>query len=1257
MHLQSLELFGFKSFADKAIFDFHEGVTAIVGPNGCGKSNLLDAVRWVLGEQSAKSLRGGEMADVIFNGTDSRKPLSFAEVSLTFTDCAGELNVDWNEVRVSRRVYRDGNSEYLLNKTPCRLRDIQNLFADTGVARAAYSMMEQGKIDLLLSSRPEDRRAVFEEAAGITKYKAQKREALRKLEATEANLLRIGDVIKEVKRQIGSLQRQAGKARRYQALHADLRVLDTHYSRKQLEALERELAACRAEIKRLAESEQNTRGKINSGEKEIAQERGALDKIDIQIADARAEVQRLESQIAAHRNRIEFNQQRAQELAELIERAQKEIGLVEAKHSQETRQIQEADSLIQGNKQVFEAREVELKNLSDELTQLRAQRTARERSVEELRIALARSESKISALEDELTGLTARREATAAQIDALASDISEGKEATEEIAVEIANARAATANEQQQLQSLLAEAQSAEENLHQQQKLLAEAEKSVIEFERTLAEKKSRLEILRQLNEKGRGLAEGSQAVLTEMGDQFREAIVSPLVSQLDVDPKFIAAIEAVLGRNLHAIILSDGDAAAEIIARLTREKLGQAALLLPQAHAPLSQSVRTMLPKTALTWAIEKVAAPGSLEELVRQLLQGVAIFSKLEQALECKKDEPTLAMATLAGEFVSAEGIVFGGSGTAKSDSLLERKAEIANLGKEETSLLERRDALVQKRDEARAAVETASKNLNESRERHRATHLAHSTSAGTISLLEREQSNAARKIETLQSERKTLEQQIGAAAERIAQLQRELDNARVELTKQQAEQEAAETAGKEAIARESETAEKLNELRLSTATDRQRHENLLAQRQAMETREAELAEVITARRTDISSYETKLAAQDSESRESSAAIEEQTARCREAEASTAAIAKTRAARVSVIGEHETALRRLRDSLSELQDQRGHQQVRESQVQMQIDNLSANVSRRYQLDLRAFGPDQPAFEKTLRVQLKRWIDRSAGDVNNGGEAASNLASRSEIAIDRDLRDEDLQNLIVDLTRQLDNMGPVNLDAVHEYDQLQERYQFLETQNNDLTNSRRELLDVIARINSTTRKMFAETFAQIRVNFREMFAELFDGGRADLSLMDEMDPLNCGIDIVAKPPGKQLQSISLLSGGERAMTAVALLFAIYMVRPSPFCVLDEIDAPLDESNINRFIRVLDRFVAQSQFIIITHNKRTIAKADVLYGVTMEERGVSKLVGMKLTAPPAGEQSAPASATISSQRQFALAENEHGEPKSTFAAR
>jgi chromosome segregation protein len=306
-----------------------------------------------------------------------------------------------------------------------------------------------------------------------------------------------------------------------------------------------------------------------------------------------------------------------------------------------------------------------------------------------------------------------------------------------------------------------------------------------------------------------------------------------------------------------------------------------------------------------------------------------------------------------------------------------------------------------------------------------------------------------------------------------------------------------------------------------------------------------------------------------------------------------------------------------------------------------MKIDNLIEHISRSYHVDLHAFTSDELAFEKTLSAQIKR-----SEKLESGGPATRGLP---------ELAHQDVERLIADLRTQLDNMGPVNLEAVQEYDELEERYKFLEAQNTDLTNSRRELLDVIARINSTTRKLFAETFAQVRANFKEMFAELFGGGRADLSLLDQNDPLNCGIEISARPPGKQLQSISLLSGGERAMTAIALLFSIYMVRPSPFCVLDEIDAPLDESNINRFLRILDRFIAQSQFVIITHNKRTIAKADVLYGVTMEERGVSKLVGMKLTTPPPAEQAVTPAELVASQRQFALAENENGERKTSHA--
>jgi len=1199
MHLQSLELFGFKSFADKTILNFHEGITAIVGPNGCGKSNVLDAVRWVLGEQSAKSLRGEEMADVIFNGSETRKPVGFAEVSLNLTNCEKDLGIDWHEVRVTRRIHRDGNSEYFLNKIPCRLRDIQDLFADTGIARTAYSMMEQGKIDLILSSRPEDRRAVFEEAAGITKYKTQKREALRKLEATEANLLRIGDVIKEVKRQIGSLQRQAGKARRYQALHSDLRVVETHHARKQLDSLERELTACRQEIDRIAQSDHAARKKIDESEKALAEERRALDKIDIEIADSRAEVQRLESEIGAHRSRIEFNRQRADDLAELIQRSRREIADAEKKRKQHAAEIEQTNNSIAEIERHLSEKEAELVQLTSLTGEIQKNRTERGTRLQELQLALSKSGSRILAIEEERSGTKTRRELTHAQIEHLAREIQTLTEARVKLVRQIAIS----------LQGGQREAIDVEATLREKQELLSDEERNLTVLDRTLAEKRSRLDVLRQLNEQGEGLAHGSQAVLKGIGnpEKFRESIAGSLVAQLDVDPTFIPAIEAALGRNLHAIVLKDANVASEIIARLRKRKLGQAALLIPQLAGPEQQSVRKVLPSGALAWANDKLTSPRSLEPLVRQLLGSVVIFSDLQEALECKKSEPALAMATLAGEFVSAEGIVFGGSSEVRAASLLERKAQIANLAKEEAALAEERSSVCAKRDEGKTALEIAAR-------------------------LQRQISEAERKIDNLQSEKTALERQVAAADERSAQLEPELQAMRRQLAKEQTELVAFEAAQKQTALREGELIERINELRLAIATERQRHENLIAQHEPMRARETEMVELIAVREADITMYEEKLTAHAEESRESEGLIKNQTAQREEAEANATKIAELRATRLATISDRESELRRLRDSLGELQGRRGHQQVRESQLQMKIDNLAEHISRSYLVDLRAFVADKAAFEKVLRAQLKRGAgfqpatDRQDADVTNLAEA-------------------DLEKLILDLRNQLDNMGPVNLDAVQEYDDLEERYKFLEAQNNDLTNSRRDLLDVIAQINSTTRKLFGDTFVQVRGNFREMFAELFGGGRADLSLLDENDPLDCGIEIIAKPPGKQLQSVSLLSGGERAMTAVALLFAIYMVRPSPFCILDEVDAPLDESNINCFIRMLDRFVCQSQFIIITHNKRTIAKADVLYGVTMEQRGVSKLVGMKLTAPrqAASDVASNGGEQSPSQRRLVLA--------------
>ncbi len=1206
MHLQSLELFGFKSFADKTVFNFHEGVTAIVGPNGCGKSNVLDAVKWALGEQSAKSLRGDEMADVIFNGADTRKPVGFAEVSLTFTDCGEEFGIEWHDVRVTRRIYRDGNSEYLLNKTPCRLRDIQSLFADTGIARTAYSMMEQGRIDMILSSRPEDRRAVFEEAAGITKYKTQKREALRKLEATEANLLRIGDVIKEVKRQIGSLQRQAGKARRYQALHADLRVLETNHASKQLVALERDLAASRKEIEGLMHSEKTARAQIDNGENALAEERGALDKIDTEIAESRAEVQRLDAEIATHRNRIEFNRQRAQELAELIDRARRDITEAENKRQQQEAQIKETNSAIRQIEQHLKEKEAELTELSALAGEIHKKRSDRVTRLQELQVALSKSESRIPSLEEELIGTKARRELTHAQVEQLLKDIEGLTEAREELVGQIAVSLKASRHQPLDIET----------SLREKEKLLAQAEQDLAMLHRTLAEKRSRLEVLRQLNEEGEGLAEGSQALLKRVNGsaEFRDAIAGSLVAQLDVDPKFIPAIEAALGRNLHAIILKEAAVVSEIIGHLKKKKLGHAALLVPGLTAAASQASQKILPPEALAWATDKVRAPKSLEALVTRLLGDVAVFAELEQALECKKLEPALPMATLAGEYVSREGIVFTGSSEARAASLLERKAQIADLAKEEAALEKEHNSVSVRRDEAKIALETASR-------------------------LQRELSEAGSKIDVLQSEKTALERQIAAADERLAHVERDLQSAGDQLANQKTELAAFEAAQKNTVLREEELTARTNELRLGVATDRQRHENLIAQREPMSARDAELAELVTVRKADVAMYERKLAAQAEESRESETLINTQTTQRDEAQANSAKIAGERATRLAAISNRESELRRVRDSLGEIQDRRAQGQVRESQFQMKIDNLVGHISRSYQIELRGFTPDEAAFEKTLRAQVKR------NEKLEGGASFSGLGTDSATPGSPELAPPNLEKSIADLRTQLDNMGPVNLEAVHEYDELEERHKFLEAQNTDLTNSQRELLDVIARINSTTRKLFADTFEQVRTNFREMFGELFRGGRADLSLVDENDPLNCGIEITAKPPGKQLQSVSLLSGGERAMTAVSLLFAIYMVRPSPFCILDEVDAALDENNINCFIRVLDRFVQQSQFIIITHNKRTIAKADVLYGVTMEERGVSKLVGVKLTAPaqPVAEAASNGGAQLPAQRHLAFA--------------
>ncbi|PYI98535.1 MAG: hypothetical protein DMF00_12365, partial [Verrucomicrobia bacterium] len=672
-------------------------------------------------------------------------------------------------------------------------------------------------------------------------------------------------------------------------------------------------------------------------------------------------------------------------------------------------------------------------------------RTERDARFQQLQLAFSKSESRISAIDEELSGTKARHDLTGAQIQQLANEIKNLGEAREKLARQIAVSLKKTGQRPIDVEA----------SLREREKLLSETEQHLAVVERALAEKRSRLDVLRQLNEQGEGLTEGSQALLKGKhgSEKFRDAIAGSLVGQLEVDPQFIQAIEAALGRNLHAIVLKDANVASAIIALLKKNKLGQAGLLIPELTTSAQETVEKVLPKGALAWAHDKVTAPQPLEPFVRQLLGSVAVFSDLEQALECKKRELGLPMATLAGEYISAEGIVFGGSREVRSASLLERKAQIVDLEKEEAALGKERDLTCAKRDEAKSTLEIASQ-------------------------LQREFSDTGGQIQNLQSEKTALDRQVAVADERIVQLESELQTARDQFAKEEADLAAFEAAQQRTTFRAEELTEKINQLRLTIATERQRHESLIAQREPMAARDAELSELIAVRQADITTYENKLAVQAQESRDSERLIESRTAEREKVEAHAINIAKQRVTQLATISDREIELRRLRDSLGELQESRGQRQVRESQLQMNIENIVAHISRSYHVDLREFAPDKAAFEKTLRAQVKRTEKLEGGAPATPGSP--------------EFAPPDLEKVVAELRTQLDNMGPVNLDAVHEYDELEERYKFLEAQNTDLTNSRSELLDVIARINSTTRKLFADTFEQVRANFREMFAELF---------------------------------------------------------------------------------------------------------------------------------------------------------------------
>lgn len=1242
MYLKNLTMLGFKSFADKTSLNFLPGVSAIVGPNGCGKSNISDGIRWVLGEQSAKALRGGEMADVIFTGTDSRKPLGMAEVSLTIGDVDAEqlkaagVEVAYNEVTVTRRVFRDGGSEYFINKTACRLKDIQQLFMGTGVGRTSYSIMAQGNITQIISSKPDDRRMVFEEAAGITKFKAQKKEALRKLEHTEQNLLRVADLIREVKRQIGSLQRQAGKARRYKQLMVELQHLDTQLARHQFDVLQVEIHERQTAIEKLRVEMELCSESVLREEDEIVQLRALLAELEGRVRESQQQGQELKNQIERHEGRIQFNEERLRELddqnakalAEMTQAderraaAEQELASVNDRLAASVSALAAHQNSLQAKREAFQSLERELQSQQEQLRKAQADAFAAAQQ-------LTRARNEINALDLQKQGNVVR-------LEKLSSEKIQLEEERSRLEARLTEFAADVEAEKLNIQTSRGTVEERQARLRQVQQELQQSAHEVDVLLRQQAEKRSRLNVLEQLQSAYEGFGAGALAVL-KGGN-----IVGSLTDKIRVPDRHIAAVEAALGHHLQLVLTEHPESAHEIVAGLTAKKQGRAsiaALSLRNGHlagdAPGnvngsgagaeangsssgngisdmhgSASGNGAVPEFDFStfngaYASRVIESDGTVQHLLDSLLGETVIVPDLATATAAwRATGGRYDFVTATGELLSRHGVFTGGSSNSSGSaaaSILARKNQIAELRLQLEQLQEQVNEGSRRKGACQSELTALQASLQEAQTELRSQEVAVAAREGEFNALKNSLRVLHQKIDTVVYEIQSL-----AAQEQEGNQKRQGLAAQIgefETREQGAQGRVAEiTTALETLRQQRESANAaLTETKVALASEEQLCASLRQQQGGLQRRVQELVQSIEARRAETSGFINRRSQCEAEIEESRRRIESLQHEREQVNASlTDLLAQKEGQETEIMGREES-LRDRRRQLTELQQRRGGLEVELAQKEMSVENLRQRIQEKYQVKL----DDVRSECITITV------------ANEGPPKVQTLTPEEMEASGAATDWEAVAEQVAALQKRLDEMGPVNLVAIEEYEETEQRYQFLTAQHDDLVNAKQQLLDVINRINSQTKEMFTETFARIRDNFRTLFTEVFGGGKADLILVNEGDVLESGIDIVARPPGKQLQSISLLSGGEQTMTAVALLFAIYQVKPSPFCVLDELDAPLDESNINRFIRVLQRFLAHSQFIIITHNKRTIGMADVLYGVTMQEHGVSRIVSVK----------------------------------------
>lgn len=1179
MYLKSIEVQGFKSFANKILFEFHNGITGIVGPNGSGKSNVGDAVRWVLGEQSAKSLRGASMQDVIFSGTENRKPMGFASVSITMDNSDHKLPIEFDEVTVTRRVYRSGESEYRINGSACRLKDINELFYDTGIGKEGYSIIGQGQIDKILSGKPEERRELFDEAVGIVKFKRRKAAAQKKLEDERQNLVRVNDILSELTRQLTPLEKQAETAKIYLKKRDELKVLDVNMFLLEMEESRTELAALEE--------------KLAISERDLKENSQKYESIRVEYDRLEEKISGLDGQIDSERARNNENQLKRQQLAGQMDVLREQIRSVETSRKNQLERLETIEKDLTERKKELEASRLELNGLKEERKQ--AQEEEEDTSVENdaIEASISHLNREIEGDKSEIIRILNQRASTKGKIQRYDTMMEQNQIRRAEVSQRLLRLRSEE-NEQEdslkelqekyetvseKIEDLTEESRTYEEAVEKIRRELVRQNQQAEQGQTAFHREASRLESLKNITERYDGYG---NSIRRCMEQKSREPGLLGVVADLiKVEKAYEIAIETALGGSIQNIVTSDEDTAKRMIDFLKKNKFGRATFL-PLTSVGLRGGFTdngALKEPGVIGLASTLVQADQQYEGLVRYLLGRVVVADTIDHAVAlARKYHYSLRIVTLEGELLSPGGSMTGGA-FKNSSNLLGRRREIEELEESVKLLKKDLDALNQAIDENRSKRNALRDKIAALAEKLQKEYLVQNTAKMEISQMESRRDETASGYHHLKDEAVEIETQMAEIKEEKHRIQEELDASVKQEQELNDRIEKNQKALKEEQANLTEQKQRFENVHLKLAGFLQKEDFLKQNTSRIER------EVRTLNEEKVS-VQKKMEDGEKETLEK----EENLKKIQETIDSGADVQKEAEEKIRVLTEEKNAC---------MVTQKGFFTERE-----------ALTEQKSLLDKENF---------RLSARQEKLVESRDARINDIWEQYElTPGSAREMKSEEYQEMNQLKKAVLDLKNEIRSLGSVNVNAIEEFKEISERHSFLKGQHDDLVESEKALLGVIDDLDAGMRRQFEENFVKIQTEFDKAFRQLFGGGHGKLELVEGEDILEAGVRIIAQPPGKKLQNMILLSGGEKALTAIALLFAIQNLKPSPFCLLDEIEAALDESNVARYANYLHKLTKNTQFIIITHRRGTMAAADRLYGITMQEKGVSALVSVNL---------------------------------------